>query len=892
MSLIKNIGELSQTDLLVAGGKGANLGALLRAGLPVPGGFVVTTDGYRAFVAANHLEADLHRILDSTHTDEPAALESASSAIRARFASGQMPLPVAEEIRQAYLALSDVPQAVAVRSSATAEDLPDLSFAGQQDTYLNIIGPDALLDAVVRCWASLWTARAIGYRARNGIPHDLVALAVVVQQMVQSESSGVLFTANPLTGKRSETVIDATFGLGEALVSGQVDPDNYVVETTSERILSKTLGAKALAIQGRLEGGTNTIQQDRSQHQALTDEQIVALARLGRQAAAAMGSAQDVEWACANGQVYVVQSRPITSLYPLPESKAGEPLQVYFSFGVWQGMLDPYTPLGRDVFGYLASGMGEMFGARIKPEEQRILLAAGERLFVNITGLLHNSIGRQVAGLFVASIDPASGEIINSLLSDPRLAETRGLGWRSRLRVVSGIWPFAKNIAYNMAFPKRGRRRLQKSIEATYALVEAQCAQAGDLNELLAVISDTLTHGVGELMPTLVAVVASGQGIPYQFLTRLSAAVPRGSELIMDLARGLPHNVTTEMDLALWETARVLRTEPETVDRFATTDTARLVADYRSGKLPPTAQAAVARFLERYGMRGVGEIDMGRRRWEQDPMPVFQVLKSYLQIDPARSPDIVFQRGVETADRAAKQLVAAVALAPGGWFKAKQARVLIERFRELGGLRESPKFAVVRWMGVFRQALVAFGSRFVEQGVLGDAEDVFYLHLPELEALGRGQPRDWRALIAERRGTYERELRRKQVPRVMLSDGTAFYDAPASAVDASPNTLAGSPVSAGTVEGVVHVVFDPHRVQLVPGEILVCRATDPAWTPLFLSAGGLVMQVGGMMTHGSVVAREYGIPAVVGVQQATERLKTGQRVRVDGSSGRVTILSE
>jgi pyruvate,water dikinase len=302
-----------------AGGKGANLARLAQAGYAVPGGFIVSTAAYQEFVQANQLEPRLLARLADLPAD-PAALEAASRDIRAWFAAGSLPEALAGALRQAYAALGQ--PAVAVRSSATAEDLPELSFAGQQDTYLNVTGEAALLAAVLRCWGSLWTARAIGYRQRNGLPQAGLALAVVVQQMIQSEVSGVLFTANPLSGLRSELVIDATFGLGEALVSGQVEPDHYVVgQADGPRILSKTLGAKALAIRSQPGGGVTAVGGDvgqAGQTQALPDEQILALAEMGWRVQDEYGFPQDIEWAWADGKLYLLQSRPITSLFPVP----------------------------------------------------------------------------------------------------------------------------------------------------------------------------------------------------------------------------------------------------------------------------------------------------------------------------------------------------------------------------------------------------------------------------------------------------------------------------------------------------------------------------------------------------------------------------------------------
>jgi pyruvate,water dikinase len=890
MVFVRTLTDVHQDDLPIAGGKGSNLAALIRAGLPVPGGFVVTTEGYRAFVRENGLGGQLGRILDATRKDDPASLESAAERIRDCFRSGRMAPALALEIGQAYRALGAEARAVAVRSSATAEDLPDLSFAGQQDTYLNIRGEPALLDATVRCWASLWTARAIGYRDRNGIAQDTVALAVVVQEMVQSEASGVLFTANPLTGKRSETVIDATFGLGEALVSGQVEPDHYVVDGACGKILSKSLGAKALCIRGQAEGGTACLREERSTQQALPDDQILALARLGRLSAERFGAPQDLEWAWAEGRMRIVQSRPITSLYPLPAGLPEEPPEILLSFGIWQGMLDPYTPLGRDIFSILISGMGRFFGLKIRPEEQRVLLSAGERLFIKITGLARNKLGRAVLSGFLSSMDHVSESIVKGLLADPRFAVGKRMGLPAMLRLARGLLPFAKNIAFNMAAPERGRKRFMGLFAATNARLAEKCAAAPGLDDLVDVIRDSSASMVRGILPKLIAVIASGQGITLKVLASLAADLERGPELVMELTRGLPHNVTTEMDLALWGTAQAIRSVSEAAAGLGAMDVADAVAAYRAGALPSAAQAAIAGFLKRYGMRGVGEVDLGRARWREDPTFVLQAVKSYLEIDEAHSPAAAFHTGAARAEQAERELAAALGALPGGGAKRRKWRFMARRLRELGGLREFPKFALINWMGIYREALLAFGQGYAEQGALASPDDLFFLHMAELKALGSGESRDWRALVDGRRADYAREARRTRIPRVMLSDGTSYYDAVTSGAEEDANALRGSPVSPGVAEGLARVVLDPHDARLLPGEILVCPATDPGWTPLFLTAGALVMEVGGMMTHGSVVAREYGIPAVVGVACATERLKTGQRLRVDGASGTVSVL--
>jgi phosphohistidine swiveling domain-containing protein len=910
MPLVASLHDLGMGDLALAGGKGANLGALLRTGLPVPPGFCVTTAAYRAFLGIGDLGARIHQTVQGVRPDDPGSLEEAADSVRADFTSRLVPGDLAAEIVQAYTDLSGPSRpggaAVAVRSSATAEDLPDLSFAGQQDTFLNVVGPADLLDAVVRCWASLWTARALGYRARNGIDHESVALAVVVQLMIPSEVSGVLFTANPLTGRRTETVIDAALGLGEALVSGRVEPDHYVVDTDAGRVLCRTLGAKALSVRGLPGGGTVSRPESAADRQALPDEQILALTRLGRRAEQAFGSPQDLEWAWAEGRLSVVQSRPITSLYPLPANLASHQLQALFSFGAWQGMLDPFTPLGRDLFSYLAVGFGRVFGLERTAPEQRMFLTAGERLFVNLSEPLRTGVGRRIVRGLLPAIDPVSARILDTLVEDPRFASGRNVSARTWWRLLRGFAPFIGNTLYTMLSPARGRARIEARITAELARTESACAAAEDLPALVGTLRSTLVALPQRMMPRLVAGVASGQ-IPYQVLRR-RAGVPEAGQLVMELSLGLPHNVTTGMNLDLWRAARAIRADPASAGHCTGTGVDTLAAEYARGTLPPVAQSAVRGFLTRYGMRGIAEIDIGRPRWREDPSALFDALRGYLGIPSEASPEAAFRQGGQRAAAARERLLQLYRRTPHGALKALLIRGVTNRYRELGGLRETPKFFIVRILGYFRQALLTAGARLADSDVLSRPDDVMFLRLEDLAAIGSDAStggttataapvtatvRNWKAVVADRRADYERERRRTQVPRILLSDGTAFHEPPATTARSTqdgPRTLTGSPVSVGSVTGTVRVVLNPRDTRLAPGEILVCRATDPAWTPLFLTAGGLILEVGGMMTHGSVVAREYGLPAVVGVTDATKRLHTGELVQVDGTRGLITVL--
>ena len=903
MPYILNLTELNRSDLPRAGGKGANLGELCTAGLPVPPGFCVLTDAYRDFVTANHLDEVISRQCAALDATDPAALESASAAIRARFEDGSLPPGLKEEISAAYLDFWKV----AVRSSATAEDLPDLSFAGQQDTYLNVAGENDLLEAVVRCWGSLWTARAIGYRARNAISHADVALAVVVQAMIPSEAAGVLFTVNPLSGKRTEIVIDATLGLGEALVSGKVEPDHYVV--VGGKISSKSLGAKALSIRGLEGGGTHTVTEQASERQALPDEAILELARLGQQAAAHFGGPQDVEWSWADGKLWLVQSRPVTSLFPLPEHHRGpDHLMVLMNFGAVQGVMDPITPLGRDVFFKIVLSMAHVFGSHWNADTQTLVYEAAERLFLDLNSVLRHPTGRKIALVFLPAVEPGSMEVLKSYLDDPRLALGDGhWGLSTRLHLLRAFGPNVLRVIANLLFPAARRAHIQNMIEGVIRGFQQEREwMASDPADAAAFVEHALWQMPQRLFLRLVGAVVSGQ-VAFQGLRQLVEGLPDGDHLALEVMRGLPHNVTTEMDLALWDTARTLGQDADGRAFFETHPAQELAAAYQAGGLPPAAQAAVEKFMQAYGVRGVGEIDLGRIRWREDPTPVMQSLGSYLQIDrPEAAPDVVFARGAVAAQTAVKELQAKLRVVKGGWWKAPLAGWLAHRARELAGLRETPKFTIIRIFGEMRAALLAAGTAWTAAGWLQRVEDVAFLRLDELDRLGKAaagrsgdaQPAGglaatqagWQKLVADRRAVYAHEKQRRQSPRLVMGDGTAVYEGVGGYAKAVDKVLLGSPVSSGQVEGRVHVVLDPFGAQLAPGEILVCPGTDPAWTPLFLAAGGLVMEVGGLMTHGSVVAREYGIPAVVGVGQATQLLQTGMRVRVDGSAGTVTIL--
>ena len=875
------------------GGKGLNLTRLAQAGYPVPGGFIVTTDGYDAFVTDAGLAGWMAAKVAAIDAGNADALAALSDRLRARLNECSIPDELAAQIRAAYAEMGR--PRVAVRSSATAEDLPDMSFAGQQETILNVLGEEALLNAVVECWSSLWTARAIGYRARNRIDQSAVSLAVVVQTMVQSETSGVLFTANPLTGRRTESAIDATFGLGEALVGGQVEPDHYLVETSTGCILEKQLGAKATIVRGLAEGGVTTEHQENSDRHALTDAQIASLTATGKRVAALYGSPQDIEWAFADGELFLLQSRPITSLFPLPRSGDEDGLQVYVSLGAIQGVMGPFTPFGQEMIRGLFAAIGQILGDDTSIYSQSLIHTAAERPWIAVTGALRNPIGRRIFLRVFPLVEPGAAETARRLVDDPRL-EGGTVRLESLARVAPFLFRILKSAMRALIRPEATVQEVHASVEARIADAEERARSARTLGEQIDLFEWLCYNSLFTfLLPRFMPPIIVGYGC-LALLHRLSSMLARFGQdippqLALDLTRGLPNNVTTEMDLALWQVAQRIRQDATGEATFSTANAETLAEDFQMKMLPASIQIALTEFLERYGMRGLAEIDFGQPRWREMPLPVISALQSYLSIaDESAAPDRMFHRGQHAAAQATEQLAAAATQAwrspAAGFF----VRWLAKRVRLLAGLRESPKFTLIRLMDLVRTAMLESGKELTDAGVLARADDLFYLQMRELKTLAMNAPGDWQALVRARRATDRNERRRQPIPRLLLSDGTAIFAGLSASASLDGGTLMGSGVSPGVVEGTVRVVFSPAKASLQPGEILVCPGTDPSWTPLFLAAGGLVMEVGGMMTHGSVVAREYGIPAVVGVDRATERLQTGQRVRVDGGSGMIEFL--
>ncbi|MFX0090271.1 MAG: PEP/pyruvate-binding domain-containing protein [Candidatus Hodarchaeota archaeon] len=876
-------------SLSLAGGKGINLALLSQSGFNVPRGFIITTRFYEKFIKDNNLEDFINERLSDLSAGGFAVLESVSESIRGRFNQCSFPPDLLSAVLSAYNDLGNPP--VAVRSSATAEDLADLSFAGQHDTVLNVTGEKTLKEAIITCLSSLWTARAIDYRQRNNISHEGLALAVIVQEMVASDTSGVMFTVNPLTGKRSEYVIDATFGLGEALVSGQIEPDHYVVESMGGKIVHKKLGSKSKSIRSQEGGGTKEVQENVSGKETLSSSNISELIRLGKQVSEHYGNPQDIEWAFANNTLYLLQSRPVTSLFPLPAEFLSGPPRVGFSFGAVQGILGPITPLGQDHVILFLLGVARGFGYNPSFDEQKILWIAGERLWLDLSGIIRTHGSRTALLKFSSFIDLTTQQILKHIANDPWLFPRKRPNVKMLLRVTRIILFIVRRAGSFVLQPRKERHDKQALIEEAIRIMERQSAKLQTLEQKVAyyrkVVDRLAWYGFLPIVPA----IPVGYG-PLLILDHLASNLTGERNLAYELTRSLPNNPTTEMNLVLGETAKTIKADPASKDRFLQATADELASDYLNGQLPMVGQEALTAFLETYGMRGLGEIDLGRPRWHEKPVPVIKTLQNYIKLPDDQTPSAQFKKGIKAANDAYNKLFSAVRASKGGDLKTRGLNAGITRARELAGLREFPKYSVVRIFWIMRKMLLESGQDLMSAGVLDDARDIFFLRYRELEKLAAGDQRDWKSLVQARRENYEREKQRRLIPRLILSDGRVFYEGSSAKTGQVENMITGSPVSPGVVEGKARVVFDPYESELEPGEILVCPATDPSWTPLFLVAGGLVMEVGGLMQHGAVVAREHNIPAVVSVNHATARIRTGQLLRVNGTTGQITIIDE
>ncbi|WP_019203646.1 rifamycin-inactivating phosphotransferase [Tsukamurella sp. 1534] len=854
--------EVDRTRIGEVGGKGAHLGELSRIeGVDVPAGFCVTTGAFERAVSGAPSVADLLREQEGLGPGNRDAVRAWSAELRRAVEAAPVPDEVAAEIADALAGLG-TGTACAVRSSATAEDLPGASFAGQQDTYLNVTGADAVLAHIRRCWASMFSDRAVAYRERNGFRHDRVRMAVVVQRMVFPDASGVVFTADPVTSNRRVASVEATYGLGEALVSGLVNTDRYAVR--DGEVVASSIADKTVALDAAPGGGTRerAVRPDEQRRAVLTDDEAVRLVALARRIEEHFGRPQDVEWCLSAGAFQIVQSRPITTLFPVPETDDGDN-HVFLSVGHQQMMTDAMTPLGIS-FWQLTT---------FKPMRE-----AGGRLFVDATPMLAKAETRAQFLTLSATQDPLTADALNTVLGrDGFLPAPRE---DDDVPPVPGGSPVT--IETDPAIPAALIERVEKSIAAAESAIAGKSGP--ELFEFL--LADVVECRARLFDPESTPAIMAGMQAAWWLNDNLQEWL--GERNPADtLSLSVPNNVTAEMGLALLDVADAVRPHPEVIAHLDRATGDGFLDELSSLPGGTEARDAIVGYLDRYGMRCVGEIDITRPRWAEHPTAVLPMILSNVRNFEHGAGARRFEEGRREAEEKEQDILRRLRSQPDGEQRATETARMIERLRTFAGYREFPKFGMISRYWVYKKALLAEAERLVRDGAIDAVEDAYFLRIQELQEVARTGVAD-RELIRRRREEFA-GFQRLTPPRVLTSDGEALSGS-YRRDDVPDGALVGLPVSPGVVEGRARVILDVADAELDPGDILVTAYTDPSWSPLFVAIGGLVTEVGGQMTHGAVIAREYGLPAVVGVADATRVIEDGWTIRIDGTDGTVEIL--
>lgn len=876
VSLILALDDVSAT-LEQVGGKGASLARLAGAGLPVPPGFHITTAAYRSFVEENGLQDQILAAVSSISADQPSQLEEASGKITSLFARSEMPRDIAEAIGLAYADLGSE-QSVAVRSSATTEDMPEMSFAGQQETYLNMRGEAMVLAAVKRCWASLWTARAIGYRAIHNIAPQDVSLAVVVQELVPADAAGILFTANPMTGVREQVMINAAWGLGEAIVGGLVTPDTVIVDKASGKIVMQEINEKDVMTVQTPEGThEEPVPANLRKEPVLSVERAAELVHISARIEELYRQPMDIEWALHKGQIFVVQARPVTAL-PAPldtipiEWKLADPKGQYMRASVIELMPDPLSPLFATL-GLPAwnNAMKELIrtpgiikvGNRslIKMFDEYVLMTINDYAYYDLTSM-RNHPGRLIA-------------LVPNFVGMMRFAlKTAKQRWEkehgSYIDLVKH-WEETDLATASAEYLFNGVTAITNEAAQYYLTIQGGILPAAYMSELFfTIVYDKLIKCHGD--PSAPTFVLGYDSEPI-----------RAEQSLYDLAQ--------------W-----VRTQPELEKALQELSGSRFEEAYRAEQMEGADQRIWSEFclrftshLTRYG-HTIYDLDFAKPLPIDDPAALFETLKFFLS-GQATNPNVRQEKAAAKREQAKQEVLARL----GNGLRARMFKRMVNWAQDMAPLREDALADVGLGWPMIRRMLLQLGRRLVKTGSVDMQDDIFWLNVDEVrEAVhaldGEQTPTQYQDQIAERRARWKREQKVRPPVALPIKGGTRFLGIdfkdmmPERTEQVAGNVLKGIGASAGKVTGMARVIHGPNEfAQMRHGDILVARITTPAWTPLFVLAAGVVTDIGGPLSHSSIVAREYHIPAVLGTGFATERLQSGQTITVDGDAGTVKI---
>lgn len=839
--------SIDKRDIKVVGGKGANLGELVKIeGINVPKGFCISTKVYKELVYGNTQINILIEELSSLTIKEEHKIKKLSSKIRNLIEEMPIPKNIAEEVRK-NISKDEFKTAYAVRSSATAEDLPIASFAGQQDTFLNVIGEEEIIKCISKCLASLFTERAVIYRMQNGFDHKKVYSSVIIQNMVQSEVSGILFTADPITSNRKVLSIDAGFGLGEDLVSGVVNSDNYKV--LNGEIIDKKIKNSA------------------NYKAVLTNKQILELESIGRKIEKHFGDPQDVEWCLRDNKFHIVQSRPITTLYPIPKREDKEN-HVYASVGHQQMMTDPLKPLG--ISFYQLIGFGHMY-------------EAGGRLFVDISNSLSTPSGREGLLNTLGESDPLTKDALLNIMEGERFKKFLPY---NKNKIVTNNEIIDKKIKISIS---EGKESINDLIRFDQDLKEKlrKDIQTKSGNELFDFILESVKEFKKFLLSSKSLDIIMCTIDASKWINKNINRWLKEKNVADTLTLSVENNITSEMGLELLDVADKIRPYPEIINYLKNVKDNKFLEGlllFHGGK---EVKNAIEMYIKKYGMRCSGEIDITRTRWGEDPLVIIPMILNNIKGFKPNASKEKFEQGLQRALEKEKQIIHKLKELPDGEQKATETKEKIDIIRSFSGYREYPKYSMISHFYIYKEALLKEGEKLLNNNIIKDKDDIFYLTFEEFHNVVCTKEIDYEK-INKRKEKYL-EYKKLTPPRIITSDGEIV----SGKYKRSPfpeNSLVGLPVSSGIIEGRARVILNMENANLEEGDILVTVFTDPSWTPLFVSIKGLVTEVGGLMTHGSVIAREYGISAVVGVENAVKLIKDGQRIRVNGTEGYIEIL--
>ncbi len=852
--MIKWFSEIAGNDYNLVGGKAYNLSKMFNYGIKVPDGFVVTSVAYDVYIKKNLLKQKMDQIL-STHS--LSAIKS--QEMKALFDIETFPEDLKQEILIEMRKIAS--GRVAVRSSSTAEDLPGMSFAGQYSSYLNVTVSD-LIEKVVLCWQSLWNERAIEYRAKHNVTTEF-SHSVVIQEMINAKLAGVIFTANPMNGIRDEMLINSSYGLGEAIVSGQVNPDQYTVDIISGKITKEEIALKEILCQYSAEGIEYIpVAESNQSVSSLNENHIKAIVEVAAKIEDYYGKPQDIEFAVdGNDKIFIVQSRDITTLFPIDAFEKDGKLRAYLSAGtVLLGMKEPLTPLGFDMLSQMFPTIINVMTMQKKPLNNSFVKYAGCRIYVDMTYLLASKfVSKQFASAFSGNDLPLKDVMFNMIDKHSKRFSNQGI----KFKIPWGGAKYGLTISGKMKQIRKIPNELRydammKEGEDVYQEWLLNSKKLKTLGDKIDFINNCMVEAF--LLSQRQALYCT----EINDIVKIDKLVKKmyGKRFNMEtLVHSLPNCVTQELTIKM-----------------------NLAAKYfDENNLEPTADHPQIRsILNKFGHRGNIELDFGTLRWAEEPSFIIKQIKSYMV-------DKMYERNLDTINEMAERAEALIeeiyqtVKNDKGENKAHKLKKRMVNYRIAAGMREYPKYDIVRIISIARQVMLGVGEEFVKEGLINEKEDIFYLFKKDILS-----KENLKEKIEINKGSYQKEMARTSIPRIVLNTGETYYSA--QKIDSQSKVIQGMPLSPGIYEGTIRVVFDPLDSNLQAGEIMVTESTNPAWTPLFATAKGLIMEYGGPVSHGGIVAREYGIPAVVGIPSASSILHDGQRVRINGETGVVEIL--